>query len=165
MAAPWSATQLVLFRRAVAPVARRIFIGNVRHFYSPADVVTSLALNWLDEWLGGWSDRADRPPLFLMLHYMDPHAPYMNGKRRGELLGRLLISESQMSRRREAVLAAYTGDIEFMDEHLGTLFERLRTLGLFEEMVVVFTSDHGEELGEHGFWGHGFSLSSRADHA
>lgn len=51
----------------------------------------------------------------------------------------------------------YDGSIRGMDAEIGRLLERLRALGLGEETLIVFTSDHGEEFLEHGRTFHGQS--------
>ncbi|UCG31973.1 MAG: sulfatase [Phycisphaerales bacterium] len=48
------------------------------------------------------------------------------------------------------VVALYDGEIRYMDQLVGMFLERLEDLGLAEDLVVVFTSDHGEEFAEHG---------------
>ncbi len=50
------------------------------------------------------------------------------------------------------VLAAYFASVSFVDEQVGRVLDELEALGLADETVVVFTSDHGYHLGEHGFW-------------
>ncbi|NNC87342.1 MAG: sulfatase [Akkermansiaceae bacterium] len=48
--------------------------------------------------------------------------------------------------------AAYYASVTFMDEQVGRIMAELDRLGLRESTAVVFTSDHGYHLGEHGFW-------------
>jgi arylsulfatase A-like enzyme len=48
------------------------------------------------------------------------------------------------------VTALYDGEIRYMDELMGEFLQRLDELGLADDTVVVFTSDHGEEFAEHG---------------
>lgn len=53
----------------------------------------------------------------------------------------------------------YDGEIRYMDALLGKLFEFLKARDLFEETLIVVTSDHGEQFGEDGLVYHQFSLS------
>ena len=48
--------------------------------------------------------------------------------------------------------AAYFASVEFMDEQVGRLLDTVDQLGSADETVIVFTSDHGFHLGEHGIW-------------
>ena len=48
--------------------------------------------------------------------------------------------------------SAYYGLIAYLDEKIGSLLDALEETGLRENTVVVYTSDHGESLGEHGMW-------------
>ncbi len=49
-------------------------------------------------------------------------------------------------------LAAYYGMVTCMDEMIGEIIEELETQGLFENTIIIYTSDHGESLGEHGLF-------------
>lgn len=50
---------------------------------------------------------------------------------------------------RETVLPAYMGLIKQIDDHLGRLFDWLEETGKADETMIVFTSDHGDYLGDH----------------
>lgn len=50
------------------------------------------------------------------------------------------------------VLSAYYASVTFMDEMVGRVVNELDRLGLRENTIVVFTSDHGYHMGEHDFW-------------
>jgi len=52
---------------------------------------------------------------------------------------------------REA-LQAYRASVSFVDAQVGIVLAGLERLGLTDDTVVVFTSDHGYHLGEHGLW-------------
>lgn len=55
----------------------------------------------------------------------------------------------------QLLVDCYDAGIAYADAQLARLFDHLETAGLFDETVVVVTSDHGEALGEHGFFDHG----------
>lgn len=130
------------------------------------EAVIERGLAWLDG-LG-----ADEP-FFLFLHTYEVHAPYtpteadlaaIEEMRGGEpyegwLGGTVGIRELRRLNRdldstapadRRHVRAAYDAEILSMDRALGELIAGLRARGLWDDTVVVFTSDHGEEMGEHG---------------
>jgi arylsulfatase A-like enzyme len=48
----------------------------------------------------------------------------------------------------------YRAGVRYLDESLGTLFDALRRSGMWDQMLVVVTSDHGEEFAEHGSLSH-----------
>lgn len=52
----------------------------------------------------------------------------------------------------EANRRAYLAMVSYVDDHVGKLLAELERLGLDHDTLVIFTSDHGEMLGEHGMW-------------
>ncbi len=55
-------------------------------------------------------------------------------------------------RRTRELTAAYFGMVSLMDRHIGRIVDHLRDRGLLESTIVVFTTDHGDYLGNHGLW-------------
>lgn len=92
------------------------------------------------------SDNKDRP-FFLFLHYYDPHQRYE-------------APEPFASRYADG----YKAEIAFVDHAFGKLIAAIRTLGLADRTLVVFTSDHGEGLGEHGEDTHSYFLYDTTQH-
>jgi arylsulfatase A-like enzyme len=125
----------------------------------------------------------------LMLHTFDPHSPYSApGERRDRFVdedlahltipgaeGRLVAALRAVEEGRGDVPSMddpdlrflrqrYLGEIAWMDEQLGALLDVVERLGIDEDTIIVFTSDHGEEFMEHGLLGHGSNLHDESLH-
>lgn len=50
-------------------------------------------------------------------------------------------------------IAAYYGMVTFLDDNIGRVLKALRETGFSEETLVIYTSDHGDNLGNRTFWG------------
>jgi len=96
-------------------------------------------LGWLKSQARG---AAAARPFFVWLHLYDPHSPY---------------DPPEPFRTRYAS-HPYDGEIAYADSQLGRVFDYLRQAELYDPALVVFVSDHGESLGEHGEDEHGFFL-------
>jgi arylsulfatase len=119
---------------------------------------------------------APRDPVFLWVHYQDPHGPYTPppGYRERQLARereraggtrRLPISPGDRGLgaipRYQALGGAdqvahyrsgYQGEILYTDEAIGRLLDALDSRGILDRAVVVFAADHGEGLGERDYW-------------
>lgn len=73
-------------------------------------------------------------PFFLWVHYFDPHAVYLPPE----------------PFRSEYAHNLYDGEIAYADSQIGVLLDQLEELGVRDRTLVVYASDHGEGLGEHG---------------
>jgi arylsulfatase A-like enzyme len=132
----------------------------VKHVYAEALLTEVFA----------WLEHRERGPFFLFINLMDTHRPYNVSPRPGFLDPPADPDAAGLSRRfkravlpatkpvpqelRRKVIDQYDTAIANVDEQVGRLLNRLKTLGLFDEMVVVITSDHGEYFGEHFLTGH-----------
>jgi arylsulfatase A-like enzyme len=113
-----------------------------------------------------WLDKDRGRPVFAFLNYFDAHAPYLPPGPYDTLFGprvrgrNPLISEERPMSAAElrAEIDAYDGAIRYLDEALRELFGALQQRGVLENTIVVLTSDHGEQFGEHGLINHGNSL-------
>jgi arylsulfatase A-like enzyme len=113
---------------------------------------------------------------FLFIHTYQPHDPYVSPlpyKTRflseqarwtqlnllGYLGGKSGIFKPLPQEERQNIIDLYDGEILYTDEGLiGPLMATLKELSLYDQTMIVFTSDHGEEFFDHGGWGHGHSL-------
>ena len=59
----------------------------------------------------------------------------------------------------DAIRDRYAKEVAYVDQWIGNLISDLKQRGLYEESLIVFTSDHGESLGEHGRVGHANGLT------
>jgi arylsulfatase A-like enzyme len=119
-------------------------------------------------------EAAGRDPVFLFVHYMDPHAPYAPSKQRFDALpvevpGLGHLSDARLERLwreeqvggevvRRRVRDLYQAEVVEADAALGALVDALDARGRLRNAVVAVTSDHGEAFGEHGFVTHGQTL-------
>ena len=77
--------------------------------------------------------------------------PYEKTRRKRILkanFGCLEHGERSLSKR----IARYDGEINFADENIGILLDEIKTLGLFDNSIIVLWADHGESLGDHNFY-------------
>ncbi len=99
--------------------------------------------------LAGWLDGIpEGKPFFAFLHLFEPHSPY----------------EPPEPFRTRYATDPYAGEVAAADAVVGSFLARLKARGLYEKSLVVFLSDHGEGLGDHGEKEHGIFLYREALH-
>jgi len=93
----------------------------------------------LEKWIG---ERAPETPFFAFLHLYEPHSPY---------------DPPEPFKSRYAA-RPYDGEIAAADAVVARLLGFLKTRRIYDRAIVVFLSDHGEGLGDHGEDEHGILL-------
>jgi arylsulfatase A-like enzyme len=117
-----------------------------------------------------------RAPVFLWVHFQDPHGPYLpppgyrqrfmkdetarsDGKRELPLSDGVtgeggIPSYQFVERRRDVAFyrAGYKGEVQYTDEGIGHILDGLKTRGLIDQTTLIVTADHGEGLGEGDYW-------------
>lgn len=123
--------------------------------------VTDAVLNLIDKGI--------RDPFFLWVHYLDPHSPYDAYDKYVEIYKtdptykkdlnpanyRKKVYGSGATPSAEVVANAvtrYDGEINNQDEQLKRLFNHLYKEGYLDDSLLIFTSDHGEYFGHHGYY-------------
>ena len=171
-----------LVRRDLVRAADRVTQHMVARLpFAPDEDVdglaTTSALGFLEQ-----AARNRSRPFFLHVAWIDPHPPYFAPSPYAEMYdpaalelpppersdgrkppsyratardsGTLDAPESE----RRAALAHYYGMCSYLDDQAGRLLHRLRELGLEDDTIVVYTSDHGDYAGEHAMFGKSTSL-------
>jgi arylsulfatase A-like enzyme len=113
-------------------------------------------------------------PFFLFAHFWDLHAPYTPPKHLVDPIVAPLLRHKRMSdildeiknhewrnfikvwtkgyEFAEEIAALYYGEVRFLDEQMGRLWEIMEEQGLLDNTLIILTSDHGESLLEHGIY-------------
>ncbi|MFP4054902.1 MAG: sulfatase-like hydrolase/transferase [Phycisphaerae bacterium] len=136
---------------------------------------TQAAEDFIENYFGDLMyDRPDsHRPLLLKLSLIEPHYPYFCDAEKfawylnrvepfteSETFDHPFLSERQVvpgrdvsERELRRATAAYYGMIEQADEHFAAVLAKLRQMGQdLDDWLIIYTSDHGEMLGEHGIW-------------
>jgi len=115
-----------------------------------------------DEAIDHLRSSADQPN-FLWLHYFDPHDEYAPPRDyvADQTVDRVWTytndrADSDAERARAKML--YYGEVRWVGASLARLFAELKMLGIYDDSLIILTSDHGEEFWEHGGMYHGSSL-------
>jgi arylsulfatase A-like enzyme len=128
-----------------------------------ADKISEDALDWIAQ---------GRRPFFVVLNYFDVHDPVMppatyqhiyttNADARNQSMHFEENCDSEKAlcnKERQQFIDTYDGSMRFVDDSVRHLLSQLNQLGMLQNTIVVFTSDHGQEFGDHGFFGHEKSL-------
>jgi arylsulfatase A-like enzyme len=128
--------------------------------------LTDMAIDWLQ--------RNHHRPFFLWLHYFDPHMPYeppaafvperepparVGARVRLDLFYKIRQGHFvPTAEEADWIRALYEAEVRLVDANIARLLKVLKDLGLYDEMLIVFTSDHGEEFWEHGGFEHGHTV-------
>lgn len=128
-----------------------------------------------------WLSRDRQRPFFAFLNYYDAHEVYLPPKPFNGMFGnsnarnyKPIKHEARRNLRQDwhemspveiqLELNAYDEAIAYLDNQIGALFEELRKRGVLDNTLVIVTSDHGEQFGEHRLFMHGNSLYSQLLH-
>lgn len=154
---------------------------NRHHRERVAADTTAAALVTIDSIV----DEGRGDDFFLWVHYIDPHGPYtppepyksrFDGGHEGgpELVigqwngGRGDIPNYQGlggETRTDVYQSRYDAEVAYFDDAFGDLMAGLDERGLLEDTLIVFTADHGESMGENGWWFvHGQNLDAADTH-
>lgn len=128
--------------------------------------LTNLATNWLES--------NYEEDFFLWLHYLDPHIPYAPPADflprmeppagRPTFLPEFLARDIRIGKfvpsvaEKKWIRNVYLGEVHYVDDNIGRLLDTLKRLNIYDESLIILTSDHGEEFWEHSGYEHGHTL-------
>lgn len=152
---------------------------HVTRMAKPLVLYVGRRMGWTD--VGGaavnahthrWIEQTDGP-WFATVWHNEPHHPY-SGKRpyttifsptplsflrRQHLMRRMRhmrqLGATADQRELDDIGGLYDGGVAYADHLVGRTVARLKSLGQWDNTVVIVTADHGDMLGEHGLMGHG----------
>ncbi len=112
-----------------------------------------------------WLERHHKERFFLYIDTWDPHEPWDPPEHYvkpyyPDYAGEIITpnywywrEDGYSERDLEIARACYCGEISMIDHWFGLFLDRLETLGLRENTVIIFTTDHGFYFGEHDMFG------------
>jgi len=116
-----------------------------------------------------WLDNNYKENFFLFVHTYEVHCPYNPPKRyadkytswyKGDInpigkCGDNYYNVQPMSQDDyRFVQGLYSGSVNYVDEFIGRLIQKLKQLKIYDQTMIVFMADHGESLGERTYVGH-----------
>jgi len=136
------------------------YLRNVSGRKKEADFFVAQTMQTASDWL----EENHKHPFFLYVDTFDPHEPwdppeyYVNlydpGYKGEEIIYPRydkcdFLTEEELNHCR----ALYRGEVTLVDRWVGNLLERVESLGLTSDTMIIFTTDHGFYIGEHGYIG------------
>ena len=141
------------------------FLPELSEYYPRTNEITDKVLDWIS------NHRQEK--FFLWVHYFDPHMPYEPPERwltgltpepsigptidykelfRGKRL--FMYSQKEVA----WIRSLYDAEVRYVDSEIGKLIDQLKRDGKYDDTLIVFASDHGEEFWEHFGFDHGHTL-------
>jgi len=143
----------------------------------PEQATTTDLADLTIEWYGEHRD----DPTFLWLHIFDPHTPYSpparylapgsvtswsadTGVPMAQAIEQSTGFPTASPEKRAMIRNLYLAEVRYMDDEIGRILSTLKDYELYDDMLIVFASDHGEELWEHGQFRHGHTMYNELIH-
>ncbi|NGM70198.1 sulfatase-like hydrolase/transferase [Natronolimnobius sp. AArcel1] len=155
------------------PVVNAANILYSELFQPAGDDGSDRATSWIDNWL---QTRADERPFFLFCNFIEPHVEYDPPREYAEeFLPQDASYEEATAIRQDPraydcrdydlseaefnmLRGLYRAELAYVDDQLAALRSALEEAGEWEDTLFIVCGDHGEHIGEHGFFGHQYNL-------
>lgn len=156
-------------------VDRRTIAGKVLHRVFPEGLQSHVTTSEITDKSVAWVEANQDEPFFLWTHYYDPHTPHTPPERFileegvSPTFGKTFYGAQYVHRIRSGLFVPtddekmgiktlYESEKRYVDHSFGRLMDNLRRMGLYEDALIILTSDHGEEFWEHRGYEHGHTL-------
>ncbi|WP_049942881.1 sulfatase [Haloarcula amylolytica] len=129
------------------------------------------------EWITEWIDsHSKQEPFFMFINYLEPHLEYAPKRELAEqflpddvsyedaievpqnpwkyVTGQLSLTGSEF----EILKCLYAAEIAYVDSKIGALVGHLKSIGEWDNTVLMILGDHGENIGDHGLMDHQYCL-------
>jgi arylsulfatase A-like enzyme len=128
------------------------------------------------DWIRAHASDPDRasasaPPFFLFINFNEAHLPYLPQRIDFLRFARRMPTEAALASNFDSMLyiagmtrlaaqdlallaSLYAGEIAYVDRQIAHVVAALEETGQLDDTIVIITSDHGENIGEHGLMGH-----------
>ncbi len=128
------------------------------HSDSPCPLPDELyADNWVTEnGIRMLSDIPEGAPWFMQVNFSGPHDPWdITESMKSGMAGRVFpdAADCPFTRENQGVRQNYAAMIENIDRKIGLLLDALKERGELDNTIIVYSSDHGEMMGDHGLYG------------
>ncbi|MFP8951441.1 sulfatase [Natrialbaceae archaeon A-arb3/5] len=142
-------------------------------FQPAGDDGADRSTTWVNRWL---ANRDDERPFFLFCNFIEPHVEYDPPREYAERFlpdgtsydDAVAIRQDPRAydcedygiseREFEMLRGLYRAELAYVDEQVASLRRALEANGEWEETLFIVCGDHGEHIGEHGFFGHQYNL-------
>jgi len=132
---------------------------NLKIPYMEAHMINTEVINWLDR------NRTEK--LFIWVHYMDPHYPFIppekylkcfNSRYEAFNFNLQIDYKNPIDDHIKILKKLYEGEVKYVDEYVGEFINYLNENNFLENSVVIITADHGNAFMEHGKFAHAFDI-------
>lgn len=133
-------------KRAFSFAAKGSLLVDEKYLLAAFDQEFGLAEKW-------------KQPVFLYFNFQSPHFPYDHSGVATRILDKPIPRDAIGKDSRDWVARTYWNAVANSDQWLGMLVARLKQIGVWENTILFVSGDHGEELFESGFLGHGHIIN------
>lgn len=133
-------------KRAFSFAAKGSLLVDEQHLLKAFDSHFSEARQW-------------QQPVFLYFNFQSPHFPYHHPDVALNLIKKPIKRDDISIKNKDLVAETYWNVVAHSDQQLGALVAKLKQLGVWQNTLLFVTSDHGEELYDEGFLGHGHVIN------